>query len=71
VKIQLSHGAGDGGVQVDWFVVRPLPGEVTRSAVGTVITNEMTVQSLAQAGRTVIELDVRPWANKAPRNQEG
>ena len=53
MKIQVSHGADPG----DWFVVSPLPGEVK----GHGITNEMAVQSLLDAGRTVCEVEAAPW----------
>ena len=57
MKIQISHGADPD----DWFVVSPLPGATGRSVTGTVITSEMAVDSLRQAGRSVYELDVKPW----------
>jgi hypothetical protein len=65
VRIQVSHGADTDNPE--WFVVWPLPGEVTSAIAGTRITNEMAVQSLEQAGRSVYELDVKPWENRKPR----
>lgn len=61
MKIQVSHGADRGDGTVSWFVVEPLPGEEKTSVAGTPITNEMAVQSLRSARRTVIELDAEPW----------
>lgn len=59
MKVQVSHG-GDP-VEPVWFIVRPLPGETTGSLAGGRITNEMVVQDLLDAGRTVCEVDVEPW----------
>ena len=53
-KLHISHGADPD----DWFVVKPLEGEITVSAVGTPITHEMAVQSLLAAGRRVYELNL-------------
>lgn len=62
MKLQVSHGADPGdGTEPQWFIVLPLPGQVTRSAAGTPITNEMAVQSLLEAGRTVHEIEAEPW----------
>jgi hypothetical protein len=52
--IQISHGA-DGN---EWFVVSPRPGEVHITASGTTCTNEMAIESLLGAGRSVYALDV-------------
>ncbi len=59
MKVQISHG-GDPE-EPSWFIVRPLPGETTGSIVGGRITNEMAVQGLLDAGRTVCEVEVEPW----------
>lgn len=54
MKLHVSHSAGP---DPDWFVVLPLPGRTRTSVAGTPITHEMAVESLLNAGRTVIELD--------------
>lgn len=64
MKIQVSHSATKADGTVSWFVVQPLPGETEASVLGTPITNEMAVQSLLQAGRSVCEVDVRPWQGR-------
>lgn len=55
MKVQISHGSDPE--EPSWFVVSPLPGEVK----GHGITNEMAVQSLLDAGRTVCEVEAAPW----------
>jgi hypothetical protein len=56
MKIQVSHNASGN----EWFVVRPMPGEEVIAGP----TNEMSVKSLKDAGRSVYELDVEFWENK-------
>lgn len=72
MRIQVSHGAGSGrgSDDVDWFVVLPLPGQAKLSVAGTPITNEMEVESLLRAGRTVYEVEVEPWGGKPPAKLE-
>jgi hypothetical protein len=67
MKIQVSHGAGlgFGDESPDWFIVEPLPGDVRHG-----ITNEMAVESLRRAGRSVYELDVVPWGGRVPRPRQ-
>jgi hypothetical protein len=56
MKLQVSHGADSN----DWFIVEPREGQTKSSIVGTDITNEMAVDSLLSAGRTVYEFEVTP-----------
>lgn len=65
MRIQVSHSAPRADGTVDWFVVRPLPGEEESSVAGTPITNELAVASLRAAGRSVIEVDAEPWQGHA------
>ncbi|HWI68653.1 MAG TPA: hypothetical protein VNS88_09760 [Nitrospiraceae bacterium] len=59
MKLHISHGArnSDDASDVDWFVVKPLDGETTKSIVNTDITHDMAVMSLLRARRAVYEVD--------------
>jgi hypothetical protein len=59
MKLHISHGADPDNP--DWFVVKPLEGEFRAGATGLEVTHEMEVTSLLHAGRTVYELDARPF----------
>jgi hypothetical protein len=55
IMLYISHGAGTGhsdpaGPAVDWFIVEPRTDP------------ERAVESLRRAGRTVIEVQVAPYA---------
>ena len=60
MKLYISHGArrSDDPDDVDWFVVKPMPGDTETSVAGTPITNNMAVTSLIRAGREVYELEL-------------